>query len=74
MPLAYASASIPRDRFGPLHRREADAEEVIMTLAVGVGYGIAIWIATAALIWVSSVARLPAVARSTARRTPNAES
>ena len=38
-----------------------------MTFAVAAGYGIAICIATAALIRLSSMLRLPAVARSSGR-------
>ena len=41
-----------------------------MTFAVAAGYGIAICIATAALIRLSSMARLPVVVRSSGRRMP----
>ena len=44
-----------------------------MTFAVAAGYGIAIWVAAAALIHLSSVARPPVVARSSARHMPEAE-
>ena len=44
-----------------------------MTFAVAAGYGIAIWVAAAALIHLSSVARPPVVARSSARRMPEAK-
>ena len=44
-----------------------------MTFAVAAEYGIAIWVAAAALIHLSSVARPPVVARSSARHMPEAE-
>jgi hypothetical protein len=44
-----------------------------MTFAAAAGYGIAIYIATTVLIELSSVARLPVVVRSSARRTPQRE-
>lgn len=45
-----------------------------MTFAVAAGYGIAICIATAALIRLSSMPRLPVVAQSSGRRVLEGES
>ena len=44
-----------------------------MTFGVAAGYGIAICVATVALMQLSSVARPLVVARSSARRMPEAE-